>query len=167
MFMAKWGGIVISAVFILLFSSFGGFYIYSVNRVDNTLAWVTQSINISRVSSATVDASTEMAYFTVTLVVNNTTDTDANVTISDLSLTVNGLDLEATPANEWQVKVKANDKAYIEGQIMMTYRDFLDVRSKGATPISINGDLYAKSRYGIVMRDASRPIAINSRLQIY
>ena len=167
MFMAKWGGIAISVVFILLFSGFGAHYIYSVNRVDNTLAWVTQSVNIDRVNSATVDTSKQIATFHVKLKVMNTTNGGAEITASDIVINLNGMNLEMTPSNDWTMKAPANQTVYIEGDVTMSEKDFNDLRSKGATPFTITGKLYAKVRYGIVMRDAERPININSRIQIY
>lgn len=165
--MAKWGGIVISVVFILLFSAFGAHYIYSVNRVDNTLAWVSQSVNIDRVNSATVDTAKHIATFHVKLKVMNTTDGNAEVTVSDIVINLNGMNLQMVPSNEWKVKVPAKTDIFIEGDVSMSEQEFNDLRSKGATPFSVTGKIYAKVRYGLVLRDAERPININSRIQVY
>ena len=167
MFMAKWGGIVISVVFILLFSAFGAHYIYSVNRVDNTLAWVSQSVNIDRVNSATLDQTKHIATFHVKLQVKNTTVNGAEVTVSDVVINLNGMNMQMVPSNEWTVKVPAKADIFIEGDVSMTEQQFNDLRSKGATPFSITGKIFAKARYGLVLRDAERPININSRIQIY
>ena len=165
--MAKWGGIVISVVFILLFSAFGAHYIYSVNHVDNTLAWVTQSVNIDRVNSATLDQTSHIATFHVKLKVMNTTDGNAQITASDIVISLNGMEMQMVPSNEWTMKAPANQTVYIEGDVTMSEKEFDDLRSKGATPFTITGKLYAKARYGLVLRDAERPININSRIQIY
>ena len=103
-FVSNWLGVIIAAIIVVLSATFGGMYLYARSRVDNTINFVTQVINLRYNEGLTLNGTTDnpagYVYHIVLQVYNPYVDT-VEVSISDVSIKVDTYTLPVSVDGQW------------------------------------------------------------------
>jgi hypothetical protein len=159
-FLAKWGGIIVAAILVAAIAGFGSTYLYAAGRVNGTLAWVTQNINLSQMGAAGTLEDPPRAIYRVILQVDNPTADSAEVTVSDLFVTLDELNLEMEKLGDWTKTVPPAGTVRFEGNIIIDTILITILTERGAVDLFITGNIDANAAYGMVNKSAQRPIRI-------
>ena len=161
-FAAKWGGLVIAILVVIVLAVFGGIYLYASTRVDATLNWVTQDYRI--LSFQWVGMSTEQpldAVYHLTISINNNTDTPADIDITGAGLSLDELRFEITGSAGWNGTVPANGFIVFEGDITLKPADSQELEGRNVI-LEISGTVTANASYSFIEKEKSRPLLIST-----
>jgi len=164
-FMAKWGGIIIASILVAAIAGFGSTYLYAAGRVNGTLAWVTQNINLSQMGAAGTLENPSRAVYRVILQVDNPTADSAEVTVSNLFVTLDELNLEMEKLGEWAKTVAPAGTVSFEGNIIIDTTIITILTARGFVNLYVTGDIEASAAYGMVNKTTQRPIRIATTAQ--
>ncbi len=152
-FIAKWGGVVIAAILIIPIAGFGGTFLLANNRIDSTLNYVTQAVNLVDIISVgtTSDLPPDYVYH-LKLIVHNGTSSPADVSITDASITIEKFAYEITGSAGWNGRIEAKDNATFEGDITVKREQLKEFEDK-MVAVKVTGMITVKARYGFVEKE--------------
>jgi len=157
-FFSNWLGVILAAVIVALAATFGGMYLYARSRLDNTLAWVTQDINLVVPGGFTASGTTEnpLTYiYHVTLRVDNPSGDTASVTISDVNILLDTYTIPLVADGEWTKSVPTGEVLF-EGDISINGDTFTALAARGTVRLEIKGNITATAQYNWVKRTSAR-----------
>jgi hypothetical protein len=161
-FVSNWLGVLIAILIVLVTGGFGGLYLYSRTRIDNTLNFVTQVVNLrysdGLVLSATTENPSVYIYHIVLQVYNPYTDT-IDVSISDVSITLDTYVLGIGQDGPWDKTVSTGYEIF-EGYVTIPADTFASLVAKGAVDVDIKGTISGSGQYKLLKRHTERPISI-------
>jgi len=163
--MAKWGGIIVASILVAAVAGFGSAYLYAAGRVNGTLAWVTQNINLSQMGAAGTLEDPPRAIYRVILQVDNPTADSAEVSVSALFVTLDELNLEMEQLGDWTKTVPPAGTVSFEGNIVIDTVLISILTERGMVDLFITGEIEAGADYGMVSKSAQRPVRIATTAQ--
>ena len=160
-FFAKWGGVVVATILIIPLSLFGGTFLLANSRIDNTLNYVTQAVNVLNIIPAgpTDDLPPDYVYKLYIYVQNDTPD-PAEVSITDATITIEKFGYEITGSAGWSGLVPGKGTSTFEGDITVLREQVREWEDQPVV-IKIRGTINVKARYGFVEKEATGLVLIN------
>jgi hypothetical protein len=160
-FVSNWLGVIIAVVIVAVSATFGGVYLYGRNRLDNTLGVVTQFVTLPYktgfVFTGTADNPNT---YHITLRDDNVYSDTVEVTISDITVSLDGYDFPLIQDGDW-TKTLPNGFVTFEGDITIDKDALTALVAEGQFDLSIRGNISASGHYLWIKRQMSRPIAIS------
>ena len=164
-FLAKWGAILLATVVVAIIAGVGGTYLYAVSRVDSTLAWVTQNINLAQMGAAGTLENPPRAIYRVILQIDNPTPDDAITMISELYITLDEINIELEPVGFWTKVIHPTASADFEADMIISTDIMTILTQRQNVELVITGTVIANANYGVVHKELSRPILITTTAQ--
>jgi mono/diheme cytochrome c family protein len=164
-FFAKWGGLVISVLIVVPAAYFGGTYLYASSRVEATLAWVTQDVNVGNAFlSNPVSKQVEPPQSTYRLVlqVNNRMADVADLTVSGLAVKLNEFDFAVTEYGPWQQQIDPGGTVTFAGDFILAADTIARLTAANRVNYAISGTITATARYSWVKKGRSEKIELSS-----
>ncbi len=163
-FIAKWGGVVIAAILIIPIAGFGGTFLLANSRIDSTLNYVTQAVNLVDIISAgtTSDLPPDYVYH-LKLIVHNGTSSPADVIINDASIAIEKFAYEINGSAGWSGHIEANGNATFEGDITVKREQLKEFEDKWVT-VKITGIITVKARYGFVDKEQTGLVRLSPKV---
>jgi hypothetical protein len=159
-FVSNWLGVIIAALIVIISATFGGMYLYARSRLDNTINFVTQVINLRYPDGLTLSGTADNpAGHLVLQVVNPSADT-VDVSISDVSITLGTDTMVVVKDGSWDKSVPTGYTTF-EGDITIDAQTFAALVSQGKVTLDIKGVISASGQYKWVKRDNQRPFNIS------
>jgi hypothetical protein len=165
-FMAKWGGILVASILVIIIAIFGSMYLYDAGRVNGTLAWVTQNINLAVIGQSDRLENPPRAIYRFIMQLENPTADSAVITVSDLNVLLDEFTQVAEPYGLWEKTVSPTGKVNFEGDITLTAETLNTLVSRGRVNLEITGNIHASSEHGLVNKEAERPINIKTTIDL-
>lgn len=163
-FLAKWGGIVLAAILVVLAAVFGGMYLYASSRIDSTLAWVTQDVSLvpPGLTPSSVVENPPGGVYLMALRVDNPSSDPATVELSGISISLDEFLFEVVPIDLWQETVNPSGYILFSGNITIGLDTIKALSERGTVGVEINGAVSAQARYKWVGKDLERPVKITT-----
>jgi hypothetical protein len=158
-FVSNWLGVVIAAVIVLVSATFGGMYLYARSRVDNTINFVTQVINLRYNDGLTLSGTAENPAGHLVLEVYNPYADTVDVSIADVSITMDTYTLTVAKDGSWD-KSAPTGYTIFEGNITIDAQTFAALVAKGKVDVDIKGTISGSGQYQWVKRQNERPFNI-------
>ncbi len=160
-FVSNWLGVIIAAVIVILSGTFGGMYLYARTRIDNTINFVTQVINVRYQDGITLNGTSAdpTKFVHLVLQVYNPYADMIEVTISDISITVDAFTLPVSMYGQWDKDIPTGYTIF-EGDTTIPSTTWDALVLKGKTDLDIKGNIVGKGQYRWVYREAQRPFRI-------
>ncbi len=176
LFFAKWGGLIISAAFVLIFSAVGGLYLHANGEVSNTLAWVSRGATFETIEPWLRDDVNQIAKYKVTVRIDNLDSGQADFSMANPVIVMGGYEL---PIQNTEILTTAEDGSisidgHIDGHkyvripmiIAPTYRMLEDMSKKDSVELRFSFNNTVKAKYSFFTKDISVPVTISTMLQI-
>jgi len=166
-FVSNWFGVIIAVLIMLVTGSLGFTYLQISSRLDNTLAWVTQYINLevpnSIVRTGTIGPVTAPSgyVFHIVVQVGNESTTPADVTLSNMNIVMESVPIVITESGPWtktvmQTSGNGTGLEDFEGDFTIDAQTFAGLVAKGTVDIDIKLHVYARAKYGFMSKHASK-----------
>ncbi|RJO63084.1 MAG: hypothetical protein C4542_00835 [Dehalococcoidia bacterium] len=161
-FVSNWLGVIIAAVIVILSATFGGMYLYARSRVDNTINFVTQVINLryneGLTRSGTIPDPPGYIYHIVLQVYNPYGDT-VDVAVSNITFTADTYTFPVSQNGSWDKTVPTGYEIF-EGDISVDAKTFAALADKGKVDVEIKGTISGRGQYRWVHRQIERPFTL-------
>ncbi len=163
-FFAKWGGLVLAVVLVIPAAYFGGTYLYASSRVEATLAWVTQDVNLDDSFLTLVSKQNEppQSTYRLVLVVNDRMADVAELEVSDITVKLNEFTLPVTEIGSWQKGIVPGGSASFEGDITLSSETVQKLAAAGRVDYTISGTIKGTAHYSWVKKTRTEPISLSS-----
>jgi hypothetical protein len=164
-FFAKYGGLVIAVILVIPAAYFGATYLYAASRVEATLAWVTQDVNVGNsFLSDPVNKQVEppQSTYRLALRVNNRMADVAELEVSDLTVTLNQFTFPLTEYGAWQKQINPGGSVIFEGDFTLSSDIIEKLTAAGRVNYTITGTIQATARYSWVRKGRTEPIDLSS-----
>lgn len=158
-FFAKWGGLVLAAVMVLPIAIIGGLYLNANTRIDNTTNWVTQAIAITGFEVGDPVPDIEDIVYYLYLYIDNGTPDDAQISITNPRLTINGLIFDILNTDTWHGTIAKKDILVLGGAVIISADEAQKLEDKIIT-LRLTGTVTAKARYAFVSKEETRSINV-------
>ncbi len=165
-FMAKWGGIFLASIMVVIAFIFLGMYLYASSRVNSTLAWVTQNITLAAMGQTGTLENPPRAVYRFILQVNNPTADPAVVSISNIDIILDEFTLVSEPFGSWKKTVDSSGQGDLEGDFTITAETLNTLISRGTVKLGVTGEISASVKYGLVNKEAERPVKIDTTISL-
>lgn len=169
LFVSNWFGVIIAVLIMLVTGTLGFTYLQISSRLDNTMAFVTQLIELKTlngiVKTGTIESPPGYVFHVVTQV-GNETPIAAEVTLSNMSIVIESVSIVITESGLW-VKAITQDSGAgtgfedFEGDFTIDAQTYAGLVAKGTIDIDIKLHVYASARYGFMSKHASEDFDIH------
>ena len=161
-FVSNWLGVIIAAVIVVISATFGGMYLYGRSKIDNSINFVTQVINMRYPDGLTrvgpVDAPPPYNYNLILQVYNPYSDI-IDVSISNVTITADTYTLPVAQVGSWNQNVP-NGYTTFEGSFIIDAQTFAALAAKGPVEVSIKGTISGSGQYKWIKRQNQRSFDI-------
>ena len=162
-FVSNWLGVIIAAVIVIISATFGGMYLYARSRIDNTLSFVTQVINIrypdGLAQTGTIPDPPGYIYHIVLQIYNPYGDT-LDVAVSNIIFTADTYTFPVSQNGSWDKTVPTGYEIF-EGDIIVDAKTFAVLADKGKVNVDIKGIISGDGQYKWIQRQNTRPFTIS------
>ena len=168
-FVTNWFGVIVAAIIMLVTGSLGFTYLMISSRLDNTLAFATQLIELQTpngiVKTGTIESPPGYVFHVVTQV-GNETAIAAEVTVSNMSIVMEGVPTTITESGPWtktitQASGGGTGFENFEGDFTIDAQTYAGLVGKGTVDIDIQLHIYASARYSFMSKHASEDFDIH------
>ena len=139
-----------ASVLVIPVALFGGTFLLANKRVDSTLNYVAQAVNLVDISYVgnTPELPPDYTYHIKVIVQNGTSD-PANVGITHALITIQEITFDIIGSAGWKAWVEAKGMVIFEGDIIVKRAQLKELADKTVT-VQVSGYVTVKSRYGFV-----------------
>ncbi|MCL2678911.1 MAG: hypothetical protein FWF18_01225 [Dehalococcoidia bacterium] len=162
-FISNWLGVFIAIIIMLVSGVFGWLYLDARSRLESTLNTITQIVilpyNEGFVQSGTIN-DPPANIFHITIQVYNIYPETVGVTVSDISIDIDGYSFNMSQDGQWSKDVPIG-YAIFEGNITIGWDIMNDLIDQSPVEIIIRGNISASGKYRWVQRHIDREFRIN------
>ena len=153
-FVTNWLGVIIAVVIVAVSGFFGGTYLYAVGRIDSTLAWVTESINLKVPPGlayvGTSDNPPGQHYHVTLDIVNESGDT-AEASLTGVYVKLAEFTFPVTPDGTWDKSIPTGETDF-EGDIFVESGTVSTLVAEGNIQIDVTGSINGTGCYKWITR---------------
>lgn len=162
-FVSNWLGVIIATIIVIISATFGGMYLYARSRIDNTLNFVTQVINLRYPDGLDKTGTTPdpLGYiYHIILQVYNPYGDTVDVAVSNITFAADAYTFPVSQNGSWDKTVKTGYEIF-EGDITIDAKTFATLADKEQVDVEIKGTILGSGQYKWIQRQNTRPFAIS------
>lgn len=166
-FVSNWLGVLIAAVIILSSASVGGI-LYGRSKVDTAINAATQTVTLRPIDGLVrreTGDQTQGQIYDIGLMVKDFYSTPVEITLSNLTITLDTYTFTITPDGSWDKTANSADQdgyQYFDGHFTIDPQTMAALVSKGKVDLFLKGHVAGSSQYRWMKRhyqqDFTRPI---------
>ena len=168
-FVSNWFGVIVAVLIMLVPGTLGFTYLQISSRLDNTLAFVTQLIELKAPNGIARTGTTESPpgyVFHVVTQVGNETPIAAEVTLSNMSIVIESVPIVITENGPWtktitQASGDGTGFEDFEGDFTIDAQTYAGLVTKGTVDIDIKLHVSASAKYGFMRKHVSKDFDIH------